>query len=325
MPLLFATRMLALCSTQAAIPQRQFRHWNDMSEIQNLVESILDEKSSREDRAIALFEFQVWIHYPGPHSRAKKDRQDQINESNEKRRRARIFAASKLLDKRWDLLREIHRARFGIEVAVRDEAFRTIFDKYLSAGRGLYDLRNTPGGRRLRNELRDQANDAKSIGGIVEFCLCYSNHIVNRKPPKNRKERPLGFENVKQILQSETNKKLARSVLGSGQSRTTIGDRKRRFYHSAPFIFLNNNPGVEPVFPESCRRRAFADELLALIEDTQKLQRYFGLYEGVRARLGPLGHEFPATGRNPLPFEEIPIDMRFDEDTAKLIERSALR
>lgn len=290
-----------------------------MSEaLRTLVDGILNEKIRLEHRAIALFELQVWISYPGPHAIAKTRVKQKTEESEKMCKRARIFAASKILDHLMEGLREGKGSSFSILHAASDPLFRELFDRYLTSGRGLYDLRNTPGGNAFRDDLLSQQKLGQSMGAIVGFCLMYSDTVLrSSKYKKNKKARPLGFEKIKVMLDAD--EELAIKVLGDAKSLSTLSNHRRRFFNSAPFIFLMSNPDVPKIFPENCRSKRFAEELLKIAGDRSRLSRFFGLYEATRTRLALLGYSFPETGVKPLQFAEVPSTLSFDPDLAHSI------
>ena len=139
--------------------------------LNDIVERLIEDSTSTSSfcRAIRLFEFQVAVFHPGSFGKLV------ASEANERAptrilRTARIFAASKILEKiEAELKEEKKKSEISIQELAANEDYRRLFDGVFAANGGCLRLRGSMSATAFDDKIVARCDEALAVANIVDF------------------------------------------------------------------------------------------------------------------------------------------------------------
>jgi hypothetical protein len=250
--------------------------------LNQIVERLIkdDGSVSQYHRAISLFEFQVAIFNPSSFKRLIATAQAE-RAPTRILRRARIFAAIKIIEKIESNLKQQKGDYVSFRDTAADEGCRSIFEVIATNGgwRGIRYLRST---RNLDNKIAKRRNEAQSAANIVDFSYRFSKNLASARYPGRRN--PGGVNAARYVV---------RKAYEPAMSNTKVKDRWREYQVPAVFMYLLLNQGFN-FGPPRIGSKDFVEVLLRQVGDVDALRKYFFAYQIVRSALSKLKYKgFP--------------------------------
>jgi hypothetical protein len=227
-----------------------------LSDLDDVVEKLCAQRGSPFEKAIDLFEFQVGIFRP----------------SKRARRRARVFAAIKLVEH----LEKSMGLRPGIDSskALKFKDFRHVFGEAFRGG--WVTIRRLPSDNSFDNKLLKNRNEAQFAANMIDFLYRYDPASIGK---------PASFSKALYFVANT-------ECYGSKLKKTAAKSRWRKYSKRSIFLYLILIKNFKLMPPRVCTAQ-FATTLLKAASDLESLLNFFAAYNLVAENLNSKKINFP--------------------------------
>jgi hypothetical protein len=227
-----------------------------LSDLDDIVEKLCAQRGSVFERAVDLFEFQVGIFRP----------------SKAARRRARVFAAIKLVE----YLEKSMGLRPGIDLtkALKSKDFRYVFGEAFHGG--WVTIRRLPSDKSFDNKILKNRDKAQFVANIIDFLYRYDTAT---------QKKPASISRAQYVVATADS-------YDSKLKKTAAKERWGVYRESGIFIYLLLIQKFEFMAPRVGTVK-FAERLLKKTSNLEGLLDFFAAYNLVANNLNSKRVEFP--------------------------------